>query len=212
MNQFKESLNRFKSALTRLEYNTYWEWMLIPDELKAAALYVQFYDTITLAWSKTRKPFIEEDIAVSTVLQYLVKNVDIIKKNRSRFTSNYIYKVTFNALYPLGRIQRDIDFFYNEHASTAEMLHNKNCDWADELDPDNVFYTESVFIEKMITTDSYSEDSSVEEIWEIIESCDDDTKRVIEFLVGGKKLGKKLTAKIPTVIAELRIRLEKYNI
>ena len=56
-NQFKETLNIFKSTLEveDFNFNTYWEWMFIPDNLKAAALYVQYYDKITLAGRKTKK-------------------------------------------------------------------------------------------------------------------------------------------------------------
>lgn len=211
MNQFKETLDHFKPALTGLDYSTYWEWMLIPDDYKAAALYVQFYDAITLAWYKTQKPFIEEEIALSTLMQYLLKNVEIIKQNRNRFTPNYMYKVAFNAFYPLGRIQRDIDYFYNEHASEYEKIRNRSDDMSEEFDPDNSAYSERPFTDRLMVFDIYFHDTHDDEIWKIIESCDDDTKRVIEYLLGGRKLGKKLSAKIPAVIAELRIKLEKYN-
>lgn len=211
MNQFKETLNHFKPALVELDYSTYWEWMLIPDDLKAIALYVQFYDEITLAWYKTQKPFIEEDIAVSTLMQYLIKNVDIIESDRKRFTPNYVYKIAFNAFYPLGRIQRDINYFYNEHAGCSELLKNKSDDWTENFDSDNSAYLEHAFVDKLITSDTYFDDSVDDEIWNIIKSLDNDTKRVIEYLLGGRKLGKKLSAKIPTVIADLRIMLEKYN-
>lgn len=211
MNQFKETFNRFKPALTGLDYSTYWEWMLIPDDLKSAALYVQFYDTITLAWSKTQKPFIEEEIAVSTVMQYLIKNVEIIGQHRKRFTPEYMYKIAFNALYPLGRIKRDIDYYYNEHASEYEKVKNRSDDMSEEFDPDNSAYTERVFTDRLITSDVYFDDTHDDDIWCVIESCDDDTKRIIEYLLGGKKLGKKLSAKVPDVVADLRIKLEKYN-
>lgn len=212
MNQFKETLNRFKPALAELDYSTYWEWMLIPDDYKAAALYVQFYDAIALAWSKTQRPFIEEETAISTLMQYLIKNVEIIKENRKRFTPNYMYKVAFNAFYPLGRIQRDIDYFYNEHRSPIGKDSSKNGDSLDNMDDDNYFYCESVYFERGAVADKYFEERLVDQnIWAIIESCDDDTQRVIEYLLGGRKLGKKLSAKFPAVIAELRIKLGKYR-
>lgn len=212
MNQFKETLNRFKPALVELDYSTYWEWMLIPDDLKAVALYVQFYDAVTLAWSKTQKPFIEEEAAVSTLMQYLIKNVEIIKQNRNRFTANYLYKVAFNALYSLGVIKRDIDYFYNEHVSEYQKIKNRPDDMSEEFDPDNSAYSEQSFTDRLMIFDIYFHDTHDDEIWKIIENCDDDTKRIIEYLLGGRKLGKKLSARIPAVIAELKIKLEKYNI
>ena len=144
-------------------------------------------------------------------MQYLIKNVEIIKQNRNRFTPSYIYKIAFNSFCPLGRIQRDIDYYYNEHASEYEKIKNRSDDMSEEFDPDNGTYTECAFNDRLIVTDAYFNDTRDDDIYYIIESCDEDTKRVIEYLLGGKKLGKKLSAKIPAVIAELRIKLEKYS-
>lgn len=204
-NQFKETLNIFKLALENENYSTYWEWMLIPNNFKAAALYVQFYDEITLAWSKTNKPFIEEETAISTLMQYLIKNVDIIKENRKRFTPNYLYKIAFNAFYPLGRIQRNIDeWLYRRkfYDVNIELLYQ--C----ELDSDNVGYTDPFYISKFFVEDTYFSDEQ-DQIWDIINSCDEDTKRVIESLLGGRALGKKLTAKYEKIVSELRLKLKK---
>lgn len=207
MNQFKETLNRFNPALVGLDYSTYWEWMLISDDLKAAALYVQFYDTLTLAWIKTQKPFIDEEVAVSTLMQYLIKNVEIIKQNRNRFTPNYLYKVAFNAFYPLGRIKRDIDRFNCERSLYEYVPEFKSqCD----EDADNNYYWDSLYVCKAVTEDVIM-DSDVSAIWTIIESCDEETKKVIESLIGGRKLGKKLSAKAPKIIEELKIKLYVYN-
>lgn len=206
MNQFKETLNRFKPALIGLDYNNYWEWMLIPDDLKAAALYEKFYDTITLAWSKTQKPFVEEETAVSTLMQYLIKNVEIIREDRKRFTPNYLYKIAFNAFYPLGRIKRDIERFSQEE-SLWDYTHEYDNQVSDDID--NNFYWDSPYICRAVAFDE-SDDEMLEEVWKIIESCDEQTKKVIESLIGGKKLGKRMKAKSIEIIAELKVKLCNY--
>ena len=109
MNQFIETRKLFENVIGVKYPLTYEVWLVVRDNLKAAALYVKFFDQITLAWRKTKKPFMEEETAISTLMQYLMKNVDIIKENPKRYTPNYIYRVAFNAFYPLGRIKRDID-------------------------------------------------------------------------------------------------------
>ncbi|MCM1226147.1 MAG: hypothetical protein NC320_01820 [Clostridium sp.] len=202
-NQFNDTLNLFKSGLTDSAYSTYWEWMLIPDNLKAAALYVNFYDEITLAWSKTRKPFVEEETAVSTLMQYIIKNVEIIKDNRKRFTPNYLYKVAFNAFYPLGRIKRDIDIWENRRSMYRSV------EFEDVDDPDNTYYSHENCLDKSYTVDDYHEDNKLLYVWAVIDSCDDETKRVIESLIGGKKLGKRLAEKSPEIISLLKIKLSK---
>ncbi len=206
MNQFKETFNRFKPALTGFDYNTYGEWMLIPDNLKSVALYVQFYDEVNLAWIKTHKPFMEEETAISTLLQYLVKNVEIIKSDYKRYTSNYIYKVAFNAFYPLGRIKRDIDEWVHRDSSyefNLELFFQY-----EEYDNDNFYYSEPFTLSKFFKEDTYFSDG-INQIWEIIESCSEIEKKVMESLIGGKKLGKRLDSKSSEIIAELRIKLKK---
>ena len=69
------------------------------DDLRAAALYVQFYEQITLAWYKVRSFYTPEEDGVSTMLQYLHKNVPIIEADPKRYSSKYIYQVAFNCLY-----------------------------------------------------------------------------------------------------------------
>lgn len=206
MNQFKETYSLFHSALTDLEFNTYWTWMLIPDNLKAVALYVRFYDEIALAWRKTVKPFMEEETAVSTLMQYILKNVEIIKADRKRYTPSYMYKIAFNAFYPLGRIQRDIDRF-NQEETFWNYTHEFDNQSSDDVD--NNFYWDSPYLCKVVAIDE-SDDERLEEVWKIIESCDEQTKKVIESLIGGKKLGKRLKAKSPEIIAELKIKLCNY--
>lgn len=212
MNQFRETFNYFMLYIEDFDYKTYWDWMLLDDGMKAAALYVDFYDTIVLAWSKTQKPFIEEDTAVSTVLQYLQKNVPVIKANKSRFTPNYMYKVAFNAFYPLGRIKRDINYYYNERESNYDLTDNGyNLDIDDRFDSDNAAYTECKYIEKAVSYDTYFDDE-YSEIWAYIKSCDSDTQRIVDSLIYGKQLGKKLRAKLPEVITMLQIKLSEFNV
>lgn len=55
---------------------TFEDWKEQPDDLKAAFLFVQFYNEITLAWDKADSlDFGDDSEGVSTVLQYLRKQV-----------------------------------------------------------------------------------------------------------------------------------------
>lgn len=59
---------------------SYEEWKAKPDGLKAAFLFVQFYKEITLAWDKADSlDFGDDSEGVSTVLQYLEKQVSTIQ-------------------------------------------------------------------------------------------------------------------------------------
>lgn len=202
MTEFRETYNLFQSALMDMEYTNYWEWMLLPDDFKAVALYVNFYDEITLAWSKTVKPFMEEETAISTLMQYLLKNVLVVQSDKKRFTKSYFYKIAFNVFYPLGRIKRDVE----EWKNTRSLYENINTYTpTDDYDEDNLIYTESRYTDRAFVeaTDILSE-ANKKAIWEIIDSCDDETQKLIDYLINGHKLGKRLAAKAPEILSELR--------
>lgn len=97
------------------------EWMNNPDDLKAALLFVQFYNQIVLAWDKANTlDFIESEEGVTTMLQYLQKNVSIIKNAPARFTPAYIYKVAYNCLYCICHDRKcDKDRLNNETSSVV---------------------------------------------------------------------------------------------
>lgn len=59
---------------------TFEDWKAQPDSLKAAILFVQFYNEILLAWDKADSlDFGNDSEGVSTVLQYLEKQVKTIQ-------------------------------------------------------------------------------------------------------------------------------------
>ena len=76
-------------------------------EDKAVLLYVTFYQEITLAWYNAVVSkgivYVTQEDGVSTVLQYLMKNVDKISEDEARYAPQYIYKVCYNCLLSLWR-------------------------------------------------------------------------------------------------------------
>lgn len=207
MNQFKETFNLFTAALTVESYSNYDEWLLIPDNLKAVALYVMFYEQITLAWVKTKKPFMEEETAISTLMQYFLKNVPIIESDEKRFTPAYLYKVAFNAFYPLGKIKRDISEF--EHRASAYIAVNvQMLDLDYEIDLPQ--YRESAFIDLRVDTTDISTLIERKEFWKQIEAMDMDTKEVIEGLINRSRVYGPLAKKKTSVIQELRTLLKEF--
>lgn len=81
-NQFKETYNNIATAIGYTKPLSYSEWVQLPDEYKAGALFVQFYEQITLAYLKTKTDAAIEEECVSEVLAYLTKNVygDFVNK------------------------------------------------------------------------------------------------------------------------------------
>lgn len=73
--QFKETYNSICAAIGYVRPLSYEEWIQLPDEYKAGAIYVQFFDQICLAYSKVKTNAAIEEECVSEVLAYIMKNV-----------------------------------------------------------------------------------------------------------------------------------------
>ena len=186
--------------------------MLIPHNLKAAALYVNFYQEITLAWKKYQLPHIEEETAVSTVIQYLIKNVDIIENDKRRYTPNYIYQLAKNAIYPLGRIQCNIEYY------------RRRCSWYDSDDAiftlwtlgdmgDNNFepWCSEKVVDNTDVLDQVIERGYSDAFWEVVRNLNDEESDLIDRIVNGRTIGKRLKQREPEILATLRIKFEKFQ-
>ena len=77
-NQFRETRKLYINYLQYTKPLSYVEWVALPEDHKAAALFVQYFDQIELAWYKAKSFFTSEEDGVYTVMQYLMKNVDKI--------------------------------------------------------------------------------------------------------------------------------------
>lgn len=211
-NEFKETRNLFINSTGYTIPLSYEEWMAVPSGHKAAVLFVQFYDQITLAWYKTKSFFVLEEDGVSTMLQYLMKNVPIIEKDPKRFKPSYIYKVAYNCLYCISHnIKRDIERFENEVSNIVSCGE-------DQLD----------LFDTIVSNSDVYDEISREEFWATIENMGLKTQKVINYLLNGESLNK-LGSRTKTyegdplrdiavsvdemeaILAELRVKLAKYR-
>lgn len=106
--EFKEAKERYESAIGKKAPITFDEWFSLPDSHKAAALFINFYNQITLAWTKAKADFTEDEDGLSIVMQYLMKNVPIIESNPNKYSESYIYKVSYNCMSCLRRVKSEI--------------------------------------------------------------------------------------------------------
>ena len=181
-NQFYETKTMFENytgctANVRLPYE---EWLRLhnPDKdgndsnsKAAAALFVMFFDEITLAWNKSKADFIQDEDGIECVLQYLQKNVDIIRKNKSRYTPNYIYRVAYNCMDCLRYVERE-QFRSKLVSPNVVPTDNEDLDLYD-TSPDSI---------------DYDLELTRKEFWSTIEGMDDRTAKVINHLLNGDSL------------------------
>lgn len=192
MNTFYETKNLFKNYIQYNKPLSYVEWLALNDDHKAAALFVQFFNEILLAWNKAKSYDGDDEEAVETVLQYLIKNVEIIKKNPSRYKANYIYRVAYNCLYCI--------------------CHDRKCDkerreyeiYAIQCDSDGQEYN---LLDTFVCNSGSIEDALNKQLfWSIIEDLDVDSRALVEKILKSGKLPEKMTPKTQKIVAELRIK------
>lgn len=174
-NQFRETRKIYSEFLQYTKPLSYVEWVSLPEDNKAAALFVQFFDQIELAWYKAKSFFTSEEDGVYTVMQYLMKNVQIIKENPNRFTPKYIYRVAYNCLYCIC------------HDPIVERIR-----W--ETTVSNIVPTDEGDLDLFDTTVSVHSEVEVQydrnQFWKLLESLDPKARKVVNNLISGAPLGK----------------------
>lgn len=171
-NAFAETKSMFVTGTMYKKPMSYDEWMSTSDDLKAAVLFVQFYNQITLAWFKLSNEFCDDSDGVDTVMQYLCKNVEIIKGNPDRFTSNYIYTVVYNCLSSIC-IKGD----RNKKIRELECVASNIPGYDDAHDIFDTVGTSDCYV-------STERDYQASLIWDLIESKGRDTAVVVAELLG----------------------------
>jgi len=197
--QFTTTRNLFIEYTNYTSPLSFDEWSAVADDQKAAVLFVQFFDQITLAWYKANSlgRGLAED-GVSTVLQYLIKNVPVIKENPKRFTARYIYRIAYNCLYCICHdIKRDKERFEYETSNICIVGD-------DEVDLFDTVGSRDSDFELIAKRD---------EFWALIEDMDLDTKSVVSKLLGAEvpNMPRVSAKKREQIIANLQDILAPYK-
>lgn len=177
-NAFAETRNLFMAYTHYERPLSFEEWVSAPQDSKAALLYVQYYEEITLAWYKSKSFFAVEEEGVETVLQYLMKNVPVIEQNPKRFTPGYIYRVAYNCLYCISHDRKcDIERWERETSNLTRFDGN-------ELDLFDTVTTNLLGADEALTSESF---------WAIIEDMGIETWKVVNYLLNEGQSLKKTT-------------------
>lgn len=148
---------------------SYQKWLRLPERFKAAALYVQFYDQITLAWYKCKTDWSIEEEGVETVNQYLMKNVKKIEEDQKRFRPAYIYKVAWNCLYCLCiDTTKNKERYYTETPESFSVNYDDDISWFDLIG----------------SKEDFEEKKKAEDLSTFFDSLDEDLQCYLEYVLG----------------------------
>ena len=177
--QFLQTRNMFQDYLSGYPKNlTYEEWKNADAEDKAALLYVTFYKEVTLAWYNAIVSrditYVSQEDGVSTTLQYLMKNVDLIDADPNLYDKRYIYTVCYNCI---GCLPRSV----KEKARADNELSNEYS----EVGP-----LGEISIDLWDILPSDMEDLETQEtkeaIWNIIQHMGPKAEKVVNHLINPK--------------------------
>ena len=197
-NAFAETRNLFTIATHYVKPLSFEEWAKIPRPQMSAVLFVQYYEEITLAWYKVKSFYAVDEDGVSTVCQYLEKNVNVILDKPERFTSSYIYKVAYNCLYCICHdIKRDRERWENE---TSNIVTSGE----DELDLFDTFKSESA-------EDKYAVEDFQKKFWDLIEEGGPEMQKVADYLINNdpSALKKKRKPLPGELLSDIEVSVEK---
>lgn len=173
-NSFYATKEMFNNYINYSKPLAFHEWDMLPEDEKAAVLFLQFFDQITLAWEKLKSVYSLEEDGVSEVLQYLQKNVAKIHNEPKRFTPAYIYTVSYNCLYCLCRDANKYKRAYENETSNIQVAGE------DEIDIFDLYAEDIDMLEEVEVKNS---ESARSEFWAMVEDLDVETQKVIAKLM-----------------------------
>ena len=197
--EFKEAKERYESAIGKKAPITFEEWFTLPDSHKAAALFINFYNQITLAWTKAKADFVEDEDGLSTVMQYLMKNVPIIETNPNKYSETYIYRVAYNCMGCLRRNKTDV-------ARCKECVsewHSKDSCYGGS---DESSYFDFIGMDELADKLHLAADI----LYDLYGELDRDEKAVINNILKGTRLTKKSKERESEIYTTLRYAFRRF--
>ena len=200
--EFKEARERYESAIGKKAPITFDEWFSLPDSHKAAALYINFYNQITLAWTKAKADFTDDEDGLSIVMQYLMKNVPIIESNPNKYSETYIYRVAYNCMGCLRRNKSEITRY--KECMSEWYAKDSYCDNANNKSYSSYF--------DLMGMDELADKIhlAAEMLYDLYDELDKDEKAVIKSILTGSKLTKRTKERESEIYTTLRYAFRRF--
>lgn len=186
-NQFKQTRDMFASATGMTESISYEEWATLPTDLKAAALFVNFYDQITLAWYKTKGEHTYEEDGVDEAMHICSKLCGLSTKQNDVMKAACgcaITAATFKPAYMFNAIRNAFSSLNYERKSTRSQYQHPD----DEITVQGQYFVGSTGDEEDIFAcfsngETMQEGFERKEFWAVIENLDIKAQDAIEKLM-----------------------------
>lgn len=198
--QFQATKKMFKvSAFSQVSFPiTFDEWSALDDDLKGAALYINFYPQIVLAWSKFDNSPCDTETIVSDFLMTLVKNVDKIKEAPKRYAPGYIYTLANRSFLCMVRQPKYNRIYESEISNEVSTTTDDIIDLFDLVPHED---------------EPYEVVQHREALWAIIRGMGPKAEKVVNHLINGEPLTRaRKTANLRDLdpLADVSVSAEEY--
>lgn len=236
MKEFYDTRRYFIQTLDYKKPLSYDEWRAKPEDLKAAFLYVQFFNEITLAWDKADAfDFADPEEGVYTTMQYLQKQVSqnqyVLKSDPSKKAN-----AEFRRKHPddvMIKERRIIDENPKKFSSAYIyrviynclycICHDRKCDkdrWENEISSYAYSDGTEVSLFDFIPDKSGSAQNRMEaniferEFWQVVQDMGQTAEKVMRYLLSGdgadlKKLSPSCDYYSTDPLADVEVSLEE---
>ncbi|MBO4542830.1 MAG: hypothetical protein J5725_06555 [Bacteroidales bacterium] len=215
--QFVQTKKLFRDYLSGYPKNpTFEEWRDADPDDKAALLFVTFYQEITLAWYNAVVSkgviYVSQEDGVSTVLQYLMKNVTYISGDSKRYTPEYIYTVAYKCLLSLWQTRKT-----DRLRSDLEVPNIWDVSAESTIQHPNLSSTGTVNLWDLVPSDDddYETQQVKEAIWNVIHHMGPKAEKVVNHLINPKDTIHRVAASSPERptdrLADVSVSKAEYN-
>ena len=187
----------FSKSQFPMDYST---WNALDFDYKAAALFVNYYRTITLAWSHFVNPVITTDDAVDAVLFKLHAIVPKLSEElgEEMYTPQFIYIVCKNAIMDKSK-SKSVNERYHKELSETILWSDETVDIFDII----AYYDEPI-------ENTYAREA----LWAIIEGMGPKAMKEVDHMINGgslKKTSKRSLEYHNDMLAEITVTADEYS-
>lgn len=205
---FNQTKTMFKDYLNGKDKYEYDEWKHLSNDCKAAALYLNFYDTImaNLYRARQHKPIPGDDNdLVSVAVDKCQRIIEVLDTQPEKYTRGYVSLVMYNAFsVTLSQLvsskQKQFDVFNTfNFCETADLLGKSNAfsSATDNYCVDDVIEEYILRNASNIDVVGMDDELAKAKLWKVVRNQPDFVQDIIAKLINGGKLGKRQQEILP---------------
>jgi hypothetical protein len=192
MAELYETKQRYQEATPDVVYPiTYAEWKKLPEEYKASALFVTFFDAIAKAVNKRSYVHISGSDVISAIMSTLLtRSIKTIENDPKTYTAAYICRITQNAIIDCDKCDPEKKISAVSVSNLRDDIFGEEYDYFDTIADDSISRTVSHII------------------WENWDTLSNEAQNYVTHVLQNRKIPAADKKQLNKTLSELRTLLE----